>query len=105
MNGLEKLAKIANRLDSIGLTREADSLDNIIRKIAVETLDDSDLHEEFKGIPVQDPAYPEEEVDEESDITEKHFGFSLDGIGKKLEKLWSYGILGILMIYFITEIH
>lgn len=94
---LAKLAKIANRLDHLGLTREADSLDKIIRKIAGELLDDSDLHEEFEGIPVQDPDYPEEEVDEygsdeevdeeESDITEKHFGFSLDGIGDKIGKV------------------
>jgi len=108
---LAKLAKIANRLDHLGLTREADSLDNIIRKIAGELLDDSDLHKEFKGIPVQDPSYPEEEVDEygsdeesdeeEPDIKEKHFGFSLDGIGKKIGKvleLWDpddlfYGIV------------
>jgi len=31
---LSKLAKIANRLDSIGLTREADTLDSFMRKIA-----------------------------------------------------------------------
>jgi hypothetical protein len=34
MNKIATLAKIANRLDSLGLTREADVLDNIIRKIA-----------------------------------------------------------------------
>jgi hypothetical protein len=34
MNKIATLAKIANRLDSLGLTREADALDNIIRKIA-----------------------------------------------------------------------
>lgn len=31
---LSKLAKIANRLDSLGLTREADVLDSFIRKVA-----------------------------------------------------------------------
>jgi hypothetical protein len=97
MNGLEKLVVAANSLDSLGFVKEADSLDNIIRKIAGELLDDSDLHEEFKGIPVQDPDYPEEEVDEygsdeevdevEPDIKEKHFGFSLDGIGEKIGKV------------------
>ena len=34
MNGLEKLVVVANRLDSIGLVKEADSLDNIIVKFA-----------------------------------------------------------------------
>lgn len=33
---LSKLAKIANRLDSLGLTREADVLDAFIRKVATE---------------------------------------------------------------------
>lgn len=43
---LSKLAKIANRLDSIGLTKEADSLDKIIYKLAgVE--DPSDAHPGF----------------------------------------------------------
>ena len=86
MNKIATLAKIANRLDSIGLTREADVLDSFIRKIAAEP------------IPVQDPAYPEEEEDDygsdevEPDIEEKHFGFSLDAIGKKITKaleLWN----------------
>lgn len=86
MNGLEKLVVVANRLDSLGLTREADVLDSFIRKVAAEP------------IPVQDPAYPEEEEDEygsdevEPDIEEKYFGFSLDAIGKKITKaleLWN----------------
>jgi hypothetical protein len=34
MNKIATLAKIANRLDSLGLTREADVLDSFIRKIA-----------------------------------------------------------------------
>ena len=34
MNGLEKLVVVANRLDSLGLVKEADSLDNIIVKFA-----------------------------------------------------------------------
>lgn len=34
MNKLATLAKIANRLDSLGLTREADVLDSFIRKVA-----------------------------------------------------------------------
>jgi len=34
MNGLEKLVVVANRLDSLGLAKEADSLDNIIVKFA-----------------------------------------------------------------------
>jgi len=38
---LVKLAKIANRLDSLGLTKEADILDNFIKKIASEGDDDS----------------------------------------------------------------
>ena len=86
MNKIATLAKIANRLDSLGLTREADVLDSFIRKIAADP------------IPVQDPNYPEEEVDDygsdevEPDIEEKHFGFSLDAIGEKITKaleLWN----------------
>lgn len=86
MNSLERLVVVANRLDSLGLTREADVLDSFIRKVAAEP------------IPVQDPAYPEEEEDDygsdevEPDIKEKHFGFSLDAIGKKITKaleLWN----------------
>lgn len=85
MNGLETLAKIANRLDSLGLTREADILDSFIRKVAADP------------VPVQDPNYPEEEEDDygsdivEPDIKEKHFGFSLDTVGEKITKafeLW-----------------
>ena len=34
MNKIATLAKIANRLDSIGLTKEADIIDSLIRKIA-----------------------------------------------------------------------
>jgi hypothetical protein len=37
---LVKLAKIANRLDGLGLTKEADILDNFIKKIASEGDDD-----------------------------------------------------------------
>lgn len=33
---LKDLIKIANKLDSLGLTKEADFLDNIIKKIALE---------------------------------------------------------------------
>ena len=36
MNKIAKLTKIANHLNSLGLTREADVLDNIIRKIAAD---------------------------------------------------------------------
>ena len=36
MNKIATLAKIANRLDSLGLTREADILDGLIRKLAEE---------------------------------------------------------------------
>ena len=51
-------------------------------------------------IPVQDPNYPQEEEDvystedaiEEPDIKEKHFGFSIEALGKKITKalkLWN----------------
>lgn len=36
MNKIATLAKIANRLDSLGLTKEADILDGLIRKLAEE---------------------------------------------------------------------
>ena len=37
MNKIATLAKIANRLDSLGLTKEADVLDSFIRKVAEDT--------------------------------------------------------------------
>jgi len=43
---LSKLAKIANRLDSLGLTKEADILDTFIRKVALD-LPNTDI----EGLP------------------------------------------------------
>jgi hypothetical protein len=40
---LKNLVKIANRLDSLGLSKEADVIDNLIQKFAT---DDSDTEEE-----------------------------------------------------------
>ena len=51
MNKLASLAKIANRLDSIGLTKEADSLDKIIIKFAMEAAPtDEEMEEEIKNV-------------------------------------------------------
>ena len=36
MSRLSKLTKIANHLDSLGLTKEADIIDSFIRKVAVD---------------------------------------------------------------------
>jgi hypothetical protein len=48
---LSKLAKIANRLDSIGLTKEADSLDKIIIKFAMGAAPtDEEMEEEIKNV-------------------------------------------------------
>ena len=37
---LKNLVKIANRLDELGLTKDADLLDSIIRKLAAPPLED-----------------------------------------------------------------
>jgi hypothetical protein len=75
---LSKLAKIANRLDSIGLTKEADVLDAFIRKVA----EDHEYGQNYRDVPTRianeissrNPAISEQEfkkkfVDSFIDIT------------------------------------
>ena len=45
---LSKLAKIANRLDSLGLTKEADVLDAFIRKVAADASGSSSEYKRFE---------------------------------------------------------
>jgi hypothetical protein len=49
---LKKLAKIANRLDSMGLTKEADTIDGLIKRFAqdMSSLSDQVLEEELNYI-------------------------------------------------------
>ena len=45
---LKDLVKVANRLDSLGLTREADAIDGLVKKMAgMSEGDDSDSYPEF----------------------------------------------------------
>lgn len=50
---LKQLAKIANKLDAIGMTKEADVIDRLIKKTASENLEVDDLSGEgyYKHVP------------------------------------------------------
>jgi hypothetical protein len=85
---LSKLAKIANRLDSLGLTREADVLDSFIRKVAAASepghLSPQSTFLKFKKL-----------IDEA--LMNKSFGMpgdTTDGYVKDFNKLLHYWVNG-----------
>lgn len=67
---LRQLAKVANRLDSVGLTKEADYIDSVIVKVAgrLDAFDDEDVTESLGELdwvenePQSDILNPEEAV-------------------------------------------
>jgi hypothetical protein len=75
---LRKLAKIATKLDQNGLTKEADILDQFIRKLAidgdndfVDTEGSGSFEEEKEGLPDISGLDHESEPDHESESCQK----------------------------------
>ncbi len=59
---IKELIKISNKLDLIGLTKEADELDGIIRKMAGSPIADKDVHNErvdYTVCPSEKPNFDE----------------------------------------------
>jgi len=66
---LKNLVKIANRLDSLGLSKEADVIDGLIQKMATNDWGDSYTSPMGEHRPYYHELHPEESVEREGDFS------------------------------------
>jgi hypothetical protein len=78
---LKDLIKLANHLDSRGLTKEADYLDNIIKKVSENKTYDRISPVEVKGVPLRNiEDISSEAIKAVSDISREMFGKNIYSI-------------------------